>query len=617
MDFIIGCNYWASNAGTEMWKKWDENVVREDLKILSSHGVSHMRVFPNWRDFQPVIPIMTHAGRIAEYRLENDAAPENPYYIDEKMLKRFSEFCDICEEYDIKLIVGLLTGWMSGRLFIPPALYGKNLYTDSTALLFEQRFVTGFIKRLRSKKAICAWDLGNECNCMSNADDRFIAMNWTSVISNAIKAADGTRPVVSGMHSLSADDAGPSWSIQGQAEFTDILTTHPYPFWVEHTKKDGIASYRTSMHATCETKLYGDIGGKPCLVEEIGTMGPMLCSDEAAGDFLRCNLFSNYANGAAGVMWWCANEQTNLKTIPYTWNMCEVELGMIDANRNPKPVLKEMKKFADFILKLDFKLPKIKEEAVCILTKSQPQWGVGYMSYCLAKQNDISLRFAYCDQKIPESDVYMMPSICMHEVMPDETYEYIKSRVYDNGATLYISNNDGILSGFKELTGLKVNDSSLPDIKSGFITLYGEEISFTRSRKYNLTAENAQVIAYDDKGNPAMTKNRFGKGTVFYVNFPLEEMLIEESEAFDTNRYKIYSKIFENVLSKRKIISENKYISVTEHDDGKNTYCVAINYSAEKQNSEFRIKKGSIGKVYYGNPYSIEPFDAAVFLLEK
>jgi endo-1,4-beta-mannosidase len=34
----IGCNYWASHAGTRMWVQWDENVVREDFKRLVDIG---------------------------------------------------------------------------------------------------------------------------------------------------------------------------------------------------------------------------------------------------------------------------------------------------------------------------------------------------------------------------------------------------------------------------------------------------------------------------------------------------------------------------------------------------------------------------------------------------
>ncbi|MGN1008557.1 MAG: hypothetical protein ACI4PV_06385, partial [Butyricicoccus sp.] len=95
-------------------------------------------------------------------------------------LEIVDEVQDMLKEYGVKLVVGLITGWMSGRLFIPPALYGKNLYTDPQALMLEGYFIKGFISALKDKPAIYAWDLGNECNCMERAEDRFTAASWTA-----------------------------------------------------------------------------------------------------------------------------------------------------------------------------------------------------------------------------------------------------------------------------------------------------------------------------------------------------------------------------------------------------------------------------------------------------
>ena len=52
--FFSGCNYWASNAGTFMWRKWDPAAVERDFKQLSAHGVTVLRCFPLWSDFQPL-----------------------------------------------------------------------------------------------------------------------------------------------------------------------------------------------------------------------------------------------------------------------------------------------------------------------------------------------------------------------------------------------------------------------------------------------------------------------------------------------------------------------------------------------------------------------------------
>ena len=62
----IGCNYWASHAGTSMWKNWDENVVRNDLKMLSEMGCEMLRVFPNWKDFQPIEIARTCGGWVKD-----------------------------------------------------------------------------------------------------------------------------------------------------------------------------------------------------------------------------------------------------------------------------------------------------------------------------------------------------------------------------------------------------------------------------------------------------------------------------------------------------------------------------------------------------------------------
>ena len=128
MGFILGCNYWASNAGADMWRNFDIDTIEKDLKTLSSHGVEYLRVFPNWRDFQPVMPVFSAMGNLVEYHLENDHLPTNPYYLNQKVMDEFSQFLTLCEKYKIKLIVGLITGWMSGRLYIPSALYGKNAF---------------------------------------------------------------------------------------------------------------------------------------------------------------------------------------------------------------------------------------------------------------------------------------------------------------------------------------------------------------------------------------------------------------------------------------------------------------------------------------------------------
>ena len=96
-EFLLGANYWASHAGVDMWKDWRPDVVEADLALLAQYGVNTLRVFPNWRDFQPVQPLFGGGHHLREYRMMDDRLPANPYYLDETMLDRFAELCRIAQ----------------------------------------------------------------------------------------------------------------------------------------------------------------------------------------------------------------------------------------------------------------------------------------------------------------------------------------------------------------------------------------------------------------------------------------------------------------------------------------------------------------------------------------
>ena len=89
--FLLGCNYWASNAGIYMWRRWDEEEVEKDLAFLKSYGLNTLRVFPLWSDFQPVEKQFTFGGEY-EIRLFDQPLPHSGagrYGVDEKMVERF------------------------------------------------------------------------------------------------------------------------------------------------------------------------------------------------------------------------------------------------------------------------------------------------------------------------------------------------------------------------------------------------------------------------------------------------------------------------------------------------------------------------------------------------
>ena len=76
MEYMIGCNYWDSKSGTEMWLNWDEKSVDKDLTELEKYGTEYLRVFPNWRDFQPVHPQIGWMGVTKEYTMSDGTAAD-------------------------------------------------------------------------------------------------------------------------------------------------------------------------------------------------------------------------------------------------------------------------------------------------------------------------------------------------------------------------------------------------------------------------------------------------------------------------------------------------------------------------------------------------------------
>jgi hypothetical protein len=611
--FFIGCNYWASHAGTAMWSDWKPDVVNRDLRRLAEEGVEVLRVFPLWPEFQPIEMLYGGNGSEVEYRFGEELIPdteEGRAGVSIVAINRFREFTQIAEKNNLKLIVGLITGWMSGRLFVPPALKGKNILTDKTAIMWQVRFVKYFVKAFKYSSAIVAWDLGNECNCMAPVEKREDAWLWTQALSDAIKQQDNTRPLVSGMHSLTPTG---KWTIQDQGELTDILTTHPYPFWTPYTDYDPINTIRTLMHATAETLLYSNIGRKPCFAEETGTMGPMVCSDEIAGDFARTSMLSLWAHDCNGFLWWCANDQKHLTHPPYDWMSCERELGLLRQNGEAKPVIKEMSKVKKIINEMPFeKLPQRQVDAVCITNTYQDHWAVAYSTFILSKQAGFDIEFQHEDQALKDSKLYIIPCIKGAAGIRKHRWMEILNKV-SKGATLYISIEDGYIADFEEVTGLMVKNRykrnevaqvSINETVDGLNIV--KELTFSSPTKVEVTSTRAEVIGSEKDGNPVFATAAYGQGKVFFMAFPIEMNVIETSgvllNSISEPYWSIYKMISEEVRRNRIIQKNNPYIGITEHSfDDDTKLAILINYSPETISTDIMLKEGwKIDKTVYG-----------------
>ncbi|OGV43164.1 MAG: hypothetical protein A2X48_16290 [Lentisphaerae bacterium GWF2_49_21] len=640
-SFTVGANYWASHAGTNMWKDWRPEVIDRDFKTLSAAGVQVLRVFPLWPDFQPLTMQRGGGGCLAGLFFGENPLPDTEAGqagVDEIMIQRFEKFAQLAEKHKLSLIVGLVTGWMSGRLFVPPAFENLNVLTDQLAIKWEVKFVRYFIKKLKKYPAIIAWDLGNECNCMAGAPRPEDAWAWTSAIASAIRISDSSRPVVSGMHSLIPEfKGGNSWLIQDQADLCDLLTTHPYPIFTPHAKHDPLDTIRSILHATAENHFYSDIGGKPCFTEETGTLGPMIGSYEKASAFLRTNMFSLWANDCRGLLWWCGFDQKHLMHQPYVKTAMECELGLFTKDHKPKPMAAEFAKFRKFVEAMPFeKLPERTVEAVCILPGGNDQWGAAYGSFILAKQAGLDIEFQYAAQPLKDSKLYMLPSASgMHSILRPKWNELLDK--VRKGATLYLSLDDAYFTDFNETFGVDLQSRSTGTSKASFV-MHGIKdsptVCFSPKTCFSMKAKKAEILGNNIAGNPVFFKAKCGKGTVYLLTFPLEQLMITTPSSFQSEEtcdaWKIYSHLAEPFLRKRALKSNHPLLNATEHVAGKTKRIyVLINVTPEDIEAELDVAEEwkidrkypaglTLGNLSGGNArISIDANSGAVLILRK
>lgn len=610
--FRCGCNYWASHAGIFMWRNWNPGRVESDLDKLAANGMSVLRVFPLWPDFQP---LTSQYGCVGKFRgwSQNGEPLRNYAAVDDEMIERFRFLCRAAEKRGQRLVVGLVTGWMSGRLFVPPALERKNPITDAESIMWQTRFVKYFVECLRNEKGIVAWDLGNECDCLGHSD-RAQFRNWMHSISSTIRLADPTRPVVSGMHGVKSvsdpDFAQERVNARDQGELIDILTTHPYPLWTPGMNTEPFDGIRNVCHAACETTYYADLSGKPAFVEEAGSMGPQIVSEERAAKMLRASLFSTWAANIDTYCWWCAFDQNRLDYSPYDWTAIERELGLFTFAGEPKPTALAMRDFTAFIKTLPFKvLPKRKIDAVVVISERENFWPQAMGAWTLARESGFDVRFAGAERELPESKFYILPSGSSYQTYSAKAFHRVMDKAREGATVLVTLGNGAVLSDTRECFGIKVENHYR--LQNRIELDFGKDsFGFVESHRRELTVKEATTILRDKSGASVMTAMKLGKGKVLYFNGALEVNA-------NISGWPVYALAAKEAGVRRLVKKGDPMLGISEHVavDGR-TFVVAVNLSNEDKTFDLEID-GTLGKVWRGkiegSALSLAGLDAAVF----
>ncbi len=548
--FMLGVNYWPRRSGVQMWRRFDAAEIDVEFAQIRELGMDTVRVFPLWDDFQPIyeLPSCSNRPRTIGMRHDWNVTPElNPEMIDPAMLEKFDQVVELAGKHQLKLIVALLTAWMSGTLFNPTWKGGRNLFSHPFMIKYQMLYCRAFAKRYAGRPEILAWEYGNEQNCADSCDAPETAWVWMHALAAELKLHDPETLVGSGMHGLRhVTSAAHPWGIRDSADTMDFLTTHPYPLFTPGCFKDSPTDLRANLHATVESRYLADLGRRPVLCEETGSLGNSILSEPLSAAFLRMRLYSLFANGVMGCLWWCFSDFQCGGELPYRDVQMENDgLGLTRDNGEVKPVGLEMRNFQDVVKHFGGHLPEMRRQAAILVSDLHDDWPAVFNCYVLCVQAGLAPRLVRPGyEDLTPYRLLLAPSLFGTTPLADPAWQAIAEAV-KTGSTLYVSGNGVSLTGMDQLFGItEMERRPLRNQRDQIKFASGFECDISAEYRQQFNVFTSEPFAWYSDGSPAMLKHRYGAGITNFLSMPLESSLAATPFANeDISAWKLYAEL--------------------------------------------------------------------------
>src|SRR3984957_1511512 len=204
-----GATFWSRAGGPLMWRTYDPELIREELSVLASHGLTMTRSFFYWPDFMP-----------------------GPYEIDETMTARFADFLDRHTEQGLTTVPTFIVGHMSGDNWDPAWRNGRHLYNDVWLVGRQAWFAAEMVRRFHAHPAVAGWLVSNEMPLYGGSDtDHEVVATWARIIRDAVRAAGGDQPfsLCGGARGIEGAGRDNGFRLTDISEMADFLGPHIYP----------------------------------------------------------------------------------------------------------------------------------------------------------------------------------------------------------------------------------------------------------------------------------------------------------------------------------------------------------------------------------------------------
>jgi endo-1,4-beta-mannosidase len=514
-----------------MWRNYDPALVAEELTVLHEHGLTMTRSFFYWPDFMP-----------------------EPDRVDEQLVDRFADFLDRHVDAGMTTVPTFIVGHMSGENWDPAWRGGRDLYSDVWLVARQAWFAGEMVRRFRDHPAVAGWLVSNEMPIYGGPTNRETVTSWAQLIRDAVRAAGGHQPFSLGDGAwgleVSGNDNG--FSVSDIAGLVDFLGPHVYRMEDDQVRQHYAAAWVCELAGTF---------GKPVVLEEFGVSSDFV-SDANAAHYYRQVLHNTLLAGATGWIGWNNTDYDDLvDQPPYQHHAFEMHFGLTDSQGAPKPQLIEMKKFADLLTEVDFfHCQRADTDAVLVVpsyldtlypfTVAEDRTYVHTtlrQSYVSARLADLPLALSReSDGLTEDGKLYVLPSV---KQLLGPTWLKLE-RLAEAGASVYVSYSPGAhgnqrgpwYANLNRLFGVE------HQLRYGLVDpVEDDEVTFTFTKPFGTLAEgarltfpaagtkdsrvylpvvptDAEVLAVDGHGRPALLRRRIGGGSAILCTYPLEHM---------------------------------------------------------------------------------------------